>query len=72
MQNDADAENLLMACQSKSGRPIPDAADSIADLCKQIGEAVTLLTSGAVVEVKPAANLFPDWRVEIRLLQFPK
>lgn len=54
------------------GRPIPDAANSIAELCLQIGEVIAGLTGGAAVGIKPIPQMFPKWEIEIRLLQFPK
>ena len=61
-----------MSTSDWAGRPIPDAAKSVSELCQQIGEAITLLTSGAVIGVKPVPQIFPQWEVTIRLLPFPK
>jgi hypothetical protein len=55
----------------RPGRPIPDAANSIAELCTQIGQAVTLLTSGAVVGIKPVPQLWPAWEIELRIKGTP-
>ena len=52
------------------GRPIPEAADSVAALCRQAGDVLARLATDGLT-ITPCAKLFPNWTVDVQLRRPP-